>query len=519
MPKINSVLIANRGEIALRVIRTCKEMGITTIAVYSDVDRESPHLLAADRSYPLDGVSSAETYLSIEKIVDIAEHAEADAIHPGYGFLSENAQFADACKQRGIQFIGPKPESIALMGDKTAARERMEQAGVPTPPGTRDALDSIGEAKKAAGEIGFPILIKAAAGGGGKGMRVVESPERFETEVKAARSEAKNAFGDDRVYIEKYLESPKHIEFQILADTHGNVLHLFERECSVQRRHQKVVEESPCSSLTADLRKEMADAAVAAARACDYIGAGTVEFLLDRHHNFYFLEMNTRLQVEHPVTELITGVDLVEMQVRIARGEELPFTQEELSMNGHAIECRIYAEDPSNRFLPSTGLLNRHRPAAGPGVRVDSGVEEGQNITIHYDPMISKLCVHGGSREAAIRRMIRALDEYEISGCRTTIPFCRYVMKHPQFVDGKYDTGFISDYFEGTDLYETTFQDQDVDSLAAALLTLEKNENQGDGAAGASGRKLNRSDQRIGARKNGFGNESNSTWWRTRRYN
>ncbi len=426
MPTINKILIANRGEIAMRVLRSCKDLGKKTVAVYSEPDADAPHVMAADESVAIGPAASSESYLVIDKIIDAAKQTGADAIHPGYGFLSENADFSARCNEEGIIFIGPEPKAIELMGDKTEARELMKDAGVPFPPGTTNALESIEEAEKIAHDIGFPVLVKAAAGGGGKGMRIVDKPEEFESSIKGAKSEARNSFGDDRVYIEKYLVEPRHVEFQIMADTHGNVLHIFDRECSIQRRHQKVVEEAPCTILTPELRAEMAEAAVSAAKACDYVGAGTIEFLVDRDRNFYFLEMNTRLQVEHPVTELITGLDLVNLQIQVAEGKELPFTQDDIEMNGHAIECRIYAEDPRDNFLPSTGTLNKHRIPAGNGVRVDAGIEEGQKVTINYDPMISKLCTHGADREQAIKRMLRALDEYEISGCRTTIPFLSF---------------------------------------------------------------------------------------------
>ncbi len=501
MPGIEKILIANRGEIALRIIRTCKDMGLQTVAVYSDADKTSPHVLMADESVHIGEPVSSESYLVIDKIIGAAKETGSDAIHPGYGFLSENEGFAAACEKNELIFIGPKPEAIRIMGDKTEARELMDKAGVPYPPGTKKALINIGEAEQAAGEIGFPVLVKAAAGGGGKGMRIIEKPEEFERGIKAARSEAKNAFGDDRVYIEKYLDSPRHVEFQILADTHGNVVHLFDRECSIQRRHQKVIEEAPCAILSSALREEMAAAAVSAARACDYVGAGTIEFLLDKDHNFYFLEMNTRLQVEHPVTELITGIDLVEMQIRVANGEKLPFTQEEVRVQGHAIECRIYAEDPVNNFLPSTGILTKHRPAEGPGVRVDAGVEEGQHITIHYDPMISKLCSFASTREQAIARMVRALEEYEIAGCRTTIPFCNFVMMHPDFRNGQYDTRFVPEKFLPDELFPDHTGSPAAVAIAASLLV---NDSQN-------------SKDEAGVSLSYDGDQLNSNWWKNRR--
>lgn len=468
MPSIQKVLIANRAEIALRIIRTCREKGIETVAVFSRPDETAPHVLAADESVFIGEAASSESYLVIDKIIEAARFTGADAIHPGYGFLSENSAFRRRCEEEGIIFIGPSSHAIEVMGDKTKARELMAKSGVPFPPGTEDAMDDLGVAKKVADEIGYPVLIKAAAGGGGKGMRIVDTTDDFEKSVKAARSEAKNAFGDDRVYVEKYLEEPRHIEFQIMADQHGNIVHLFERECSVQRRHQKVIEEAPSALLTEELRAEMGEAAISAARSCDYVGAGTVEFLVDKHHNFYFLEMNTRLQVEHPVTELITGLDLVALQIDVAEGKELPLTQEELSINGHAIECRIYAEDPDNKFLPSTGTLQRHRIPAGPGVRVDAGVEEGQEVTVNYDPMISKLCSHAADRNQAIARMLRALTEYEISGVRTTIPFCEFTLKSEPFIEGRYDTHFVKDHFQPGSSPEK--EQKEVISVVSSLL-------------------------------------------------
>ena len=473
MADIKKVLVANRGEIAVRVMRTCREMGLKTVAVYSDPDKTAPHVLMADESIHIGEATSAKSYLDIDKIINAAHDSNADAIHPGYGFLSENSSFARRCAEEDIIFIGPKAKSIEMMGDKTRARDLMDKAGVPFPPGTKKELESIEDAKQVAKEIDFPILIKAAAGGGGKGMRIVYNDDEFESGIRAAQSEARNAFGDDRVYIEKYLENPRHVEFQIIADKHGNTLHLYDRECSIQRRHQKVVEEAPCSILTPELRQEMADAAIAAAEACDYIGAGTIEFLVDKNRKFYFLEMNTRLQVEHPVTELITGKDLVELQILVAEGKELPFKQEDVTMQGHAIESRIYAEDPAENFLPSTGVLERHRIPSGPGVRVDSGVEEGQTISVNYDPMISKLCVFAENREKAINRMKRALEEYEIAGCRTTIPFCHFVMNHESFTSKDYDTHFVPDYLNPDEmrLFEENEQAH-ILSIASALIKM-----------------------------------------------
>ncbi|TVQ65942.1 MAG: acetyl-CoA carboxylase biotin carboxylase subunit [Balneolaceae bacterium] len=472
MAMIEKILIANRGEIALRIIRTCKERGISTVAVYSAADRTAPHVIAADESVCIGEPASAGSYLVMDLIIQAALKTGADAIHPGYGFLSENAGFASLCANHGIKFIGPPPAAIELMGDKTKARELMAAANVPCPPGNDHAVADLGEAIHTAESIGFPVLIKAAAGGGGKGMRIVRFKEDFESGFRAARSEAGSSFGDDRVFVEKYLEEPRHIEFQIFADDHGNIVHLFERECSVQRRHQKVIEESPSAILTEDLRQRMAAAAIAATRSCGYSGAGTIEFLVDKDRNFYFLEMNTRLQVEHPVTELITGMDLVALQIDIAEGKKLPFTQDEIRATGHAIECRIYAEDPDDNFMPGTGILERHRIPAGPGVRVDSGVEEGNAIEIYYDPMISKLCTFGNTREIARNRMIRALEEYEITGVKTTIPFCIFAMKHPAFISGNYTTHFVEEYFPMK--RATQVENENLVSALAALL---KNEN------------------------------------------
>lgn len=475
MPKIKKILIANRGEIALRVIHTCKELGIETVAVYSEADASSPHVLHADESVFIGKAASAESYLVIDKIIDAAQKTNADAIHPGYGFLSENAGFANRCEKEGIIFIGPKAKSIEVMGDKTAARALATELNIPTPPGLKSELENIEEAAKIANEIGYPILVKAAAGGGGKGMRIVHNENDFESSIKAAKSEAKNAFGDDRIYIEKYLEEPRHVEFQIIADTHGNVLHVFDRECSVQRRHQKVIEEAPCTLLTPELRQQMAESAIKAAKGCDYIGAGTIEFLVDKHRNYYFLEMNTRLQVEHPVTEMISGLDLVALQILVAEGKPLPFKQSDLAINGHSIECRIYAEDPYDNFLPSTGLLTKHRIPTGDGVRVDAGVEEGQEVTINYDPMISKLTVHGKDRDHAIKRMLRALNEYEIAGCKTTIPFCEYTLKHDAFTSGNYDTHFVKNHFNNVE--EESKTSEEIVALAASLLKIKQENN------------------------------------------
>jgi len=498
MPEIKKVLIANRGEIALRIIRTCNERNIKSVAVYSTPDASSPHVLSADESVHIGNAPSSESYLVMDKIIEAAKQTGADAIHPGYGFLSENARFAALCKENGIIFIGPTPEAINMMGDKTKARELMANANVPLPPGTESAMDDVQEAKKIAAEIGYPVLIKAAAGGGGKGMRIVYDPENFEKSVKTAKSEAKSSFGDDRVFVEKYLEEPRHIEFQVFADEHGNVVHMFERECSIQRRHQKVIEEAPSAVVTPELREKMAEAAVTVAKSCNYVGAGTVEFLVDKHLDFFFLEMNTRLQVEHPVTELITGLDLVSLQIDVAEGRELPLKQSDITKSGHAIECRIYAEDPEDKFLPSTGHLNRHRMPAGPGIRVDAGIEEDMDVAIYYDPMISKLSVHAEDRERAIERMIRALDEYEISGMRTTIPFCKYTLKHENFRKGSYDTHFVQDHFSPDNLTEHV--DLRVAALASVLVS------------DVNGGEENKSKQNVSA-------ATESGWWKKRSVN
>jgi propionyl-CoA carboxylase alpha chain len=466
MRKITKVLVANRGEIALRVMRTCKEMGISTVAVFSDADSTSPHTRYADESVRIGESPSSKSYLVMDAIFDAARATGADAIHPGYGFLSENAVFAQRCVDEGIIFIGPPASAITQMGDKTKARELMSAAGVPLPPGTTSALESIDEARKVAKDIGYPVLIKAAAGGGGKGMRLVFDPSAFDESVRSAQSEAKSAFGDGRVYVEKFLEEPRHVEFQIMADSHGNVLHLFDRECSIQRRHQKVVEEAPCAILDDKMRSEMAQAAILAAKGCGYVGAGTIEFLVDKHRNFYFLEMNTRLQVEHPVTELITGLDLVRLQLDVAMGKKLSIKQEDLHINGHAIECRICAEDPESDFLPSTGFLHHYRVPTGPGVRVDDGVEQGQDVSVFYDPLLAKLVVWAKTRDEAIDRMDRALSEYMVRGVDTTIPFCRFVMSHHAFRSAKFDTGFIKHYWHPEEI--THKSDLPV-HLAAAL--------------------------------------------------
>ena len=445
---MKKVLIANRGEIALRVMQSIKEMGICTVAIYSDVDRLSPHVKYADEAVYIGPAPSSESYLKGDEIIKICKDLKVDAIHPGYGFLSENSNFAKSVVDSGINFIGPDYKAIKIMGDKLSAKEAVKKFNVPMVPGTDSPITDYKTAKKIANSIGYPILIKASAGGGGKGMRIVESEKLLEEQMSLAGNEALSSFGDGTVFIEKYISSPRHIEIQVLSDKHGNVVYLFERECSIQRRHQKVVEEAPSVILTDDLRKLMGEAAVNVARACNYIGAGTVEFLLDENNNFYFLEMNTRLQVEHPVTEMITGIDLVKEQIKVARGEKLSFNQDDLKINGHSIEIRVYAEDPKNNFLPDIGKLIKYVPPKGVGVRVDDGFEEGMDIPIYYDPMISKLITYGKDRNEAIEKMIRAIDDYTIIGVNTTLSFGKFVMKHPLFIKGKFDTHFVKNHFD-----------------------------------------------------------------------
>ena len=441
---IRKVLVANRGEIAVRVMRSCREMDIASVAVYSEADRKSLHVRYATEAYCIGPSPSSESYLDIDKILKVAKDSGADAIHPGYGFLSENAEFARRVKEAGIIFIGPEPEAISSMGDKVTARKLMMDVGVNVVPGTNENLETDEQLHRVAREIGYPLMIKASAGGGGKGMRLVKNEGELVGAYRRAKSEARSAFGNDTVYIEKYIESPHHIEFQILADKHGNVIHLFERECSVQRRHQKVVEETPSPLMTPELRKKMGDQAIAAARSVNYAGAGTIEFLVDNDLNFYFLEMNTRLQVEHPITERVTGVDLVKQQILIAEGNPLEIKQDDIHQFGHAIECRIYAEDPENNFMPSPGLIKHITEPMGLGVRTDGYVYEGYDIPIYYDPLISKLIVWALTREEAIQRMKRTLFEYKITGVKTSIPFLKRIMDTPDFVNGKYNTHFIA---------------------------------------------------------------------------
>ncbi|MFN5031746.1 MAG: acetyl/propionyl/methylcrotonyl-CoA carboxylase subunit alpha [Flavobacteriia bacterium] len=445
---MKKVLIANRGEIARRVIRTLKKMNIASVAIFSDADRNAPHVLEADEAVYVGASPSSESYLKQDLIIQYCKELNVDAIHPGYGFLSENAGFARKLKAEGIKLIGPSPESMEVMGDKLSAKQAVKSFNVPLVPGVDEAISDVNEAIKVAEEVGYPILIKASAGGGGKGMRLVERSEDFAEQMRLAQNEARSSFGDEAVFIEKFVTKPRHIEIQVFADSHGNVVYLFERECSIQRRHQKVVEEAPSALLTPELRKEMGEAAVAVCKACNYEGAGTVEFLVDGNMRFYFLEMNTRLQVEHPVTEEITKTDLVEWQIRVARGEKLPKTQDELSIHGHAIEVRVYAEDTLNGFTPDIGNLKRYRIPSGRSVRVDDAFVEGMDIPIYYDPMIAKLVVWGKTREEAINRTIKAIDEYQISGLKTTLDFGKFVLKHEAFRSGNFDTNFIKHYFE-----------------------------------------------------------------------
>ncbi len=444
---MKKILIANRGEIALRVMRSAKEMGIKTVAVFSEADRNAPFVKYADEAVCIGPPASNQSYLRGEKILKVCKDLGVDGIHPGYGFLSENAEFAREVKNSGITFIGPSAEAMEMMGDKISAKQAAKKFNVPLVPGLDEAIVDIAAAKKVAAQIGFPVLIKASAGGGGKGMRIVENSEEFEDQMARAVSEAVSAFGDGAVFIERYVGSPRHIEIQVLGDTHGNVVYLFERECSIQRRHQKVIEEAPSSVLTPEIRKAMGEAAVRVAKACNYVGAGTVEFLLDENKDFFFLEMNTRLQVEHPVTEMITGIDLVKEQIKVARGEKLSFIQEDLKINGHALEIRVYAEDPKNNFLPDIGKLKTYRPPMGLGIRVDDGFEEGMDIPIYYDPMIAKLIAHGKDRTEAIQRMVRAITDFRVYGVETTLDFCKWAIQQEAFVSGNFDTNFVKNYF------------------------------------------------------------------------
>ena len=463
---MQKILVANRGEIALRVMRTAKKMGIKTVAVYSEADRNALHVLFADEAVLLGPPPSGQSYLKGDLIIEKALELKVDGIHPGYGFLSENAGFAEKVTDAGMVFIGPSPYSIEIMGSKLAAKEAVKHYDIPMVPGTDKALIGIEEAREIAAKTGFPVLIKASAGGGGKGMRIVHEMDELEEQMLRAISEATAAFGDGSVFIEKFVTSPRHIEIQVLADNYGNTVYLFERECSIQRRHQKVVEEAPSSCLTPEIRKKMGEDAVKVAQSCKYSGAGTVEFLVDSDLNYFFLEMNTRLQVEHPVTEFITGLDLVEQQIRIARGEKLSFSQNDLSIHGHAVELRVCAEDPLNDFLPSTGSLNVYQRPQGNGIRLDDGYEEGMEVPIFYDPLLGKLIAHGSNRNEAIAKLIQAIDQFKIEGIATTLAFGKFVLQHEAFINGDFDTNFISRYFN-LDIFANHQKEEA--NLAAAL--------------------------------------------------
>jgi acetyl-CoA carboxylase biotin carboxylase subunit len=463
------ILIANRGEIAVRVLRACHEMGIAAVVVYSDVDRTALHVRKSDEAYPIGTAAASESYLNIGKILDVAKRSGADAIHPGYGFLSENAKFARACADAGVKFIGPTAAAMEVMGSKTRARQAMEKAGVPFVPGTSRGIESVEEAQQVAARIGYPVMLKAAAGGGGKGMRLVDAAEQLKSSLEAARSEAERSFGDSEVYIEKAIVNPRHIEMQVLADEHSNTVYLGERECSLQRRHQKVLEEAPSPIVDAQMRKRMGEVAVRVAQAARYTNAGTIEFLVDQEKNFYFLEMNTRLQVEHPVTELVTGLDLVHLQIRIAAGENLPFTQEDVNIRGHAVECRIYAEDPDNNYFPSPGKISLLLEPSGPGIRLDSGMYEGWDVPIDYDPLLAKLIGYGTDREQAIARLRRALNEYFVGGIKTNISLFRRILHDADFRAAKLDTGFLDRMLKRTEDKRTDSREAEVAAIAAGM--------------------------------------------------
>ena len=470
----NKILIANRGEIAVRIIRLCRDLGITSAAIYSDADKTSQHTILADESYNIGPAVSAESYLNQKKIINLAKDIGADAIHPGYGFFAENSEFIEACEKANITFIGPSSYSVKMMGNKTAARKLMNDHGVKIVPGTTKPLTSVKEGMKESKRIGFPVLLKAVAGGGGKGMRKINNESEFESAFKATKREALNAFSNDDIYLEKFIEQPKHIEVQILGDKKGNYIHLFERECSIQRRHQKIIEEAP-SSIDEETRAKITRTAINAAKACKYYNAGTVEFLMDKNNNFYFLEMNTRLQVEHPVTEFITGIDIVKEQLAIAAGNKLSIKQSDLKINGHALECRIYAEDALNNFLPSTGTILHYKAPSGPGVRLDSGFEEGSEISIYYDPLISKLVTSGADREISINRMKRALNEYQIAGVTTNIHFLELILEHPLFLNGSFDINFIeNELLSGKDFLSKN--NNELEEAAVLFSALLKNE-------------------------------------------
>ncbi|OQP65914.1 biotin carboxylase [Niastella vici] len=471
---MQKILVANRGEIALRIMHTIHRMGIQSVAVYSEADRQAPHVLFAHEAVCLGPAPSSQSYLNGDAIIAFAKQLGVDGIHPGYGFLSENAGFAKKVEKAGITFIGPGAEAMRIMGSKLAAKECVKKYNIPMVPGIDKAIDNIDVAKKIAGEIGYPVLIKASAGGGGKGMRVAARESELGEQIERATSEALSSFGDGSVFIEKYINSPRHIEIQVLADNYGNTIHLFERECSIQRRHQKVVEESPSAILTPDVRKKMGEAAVLVAKSCNYRSTGTVEFLVDEQLNFYFLEMNTRLQVEHPVTEMITGIDLVEEQIRIARGEKLRYQQEAITINGHALELRVYAEDPLNDFLPATGTLTKYQTPAGEGIRVDGGYTEGMTIPVYYDPMIAKLITHGNNRTEAIQKMKGAIADYKVEGVLTTLPFGQFVMDHEAFITGRFDTQFVQKYYSPEKLLVRQKTKAELAALVALRYWLEK---------------------------------------------
>jgi acetyl-CoA carboxylase, biotin carboxylase subunit len=495
---MKKILVANRGEIAMRVMRTAREMDIKTVAVFSEADRNMPFVRYADEAICIGPALSSQSYLRGEKIIEAAIRTGAEGIHPGYGFLSENASFSKAVSDAGLIFIGPSAHSIETMGSKIGAKQAAKKFSVPMVPGTEEPISDVNEARKIAAKIGYPILVKASAGGGGKGMRVVENEGEFEEQIRTAKSEALNAFGDDAVFIEKYVGSPKHIEIQLMGDQHGNYVYLFERECSIQRRHQKLVEEAPSSCLTPEIRKAMGECAIAVARSCNYYGAGTVEFLVDEQLNFYFLEMNTRLQVEHCVTEMITGIDLVKEQINVARGNKLSFTQEDLKINGHAIELRVCAEDPLNNFLPDIGKLEMYQPPKGPGVRVDDGYEEGMDIPIFYDPMIAKLVAYAATRNEAIDRLCRAIDEYYIKGIQTTLMFGKWAVQTEPFRSGNFDTKFIEKYYKPEYLLIEDKEAVEVAALLAAeVWEMNKQQNSqtlvNSNAKGLSSWKMNRS--------------------------
>ncbi|HET9216700.1 MAG TPA: acetyl-CoA carboxylase biotin carboxylase subunit [Terriglobia bacterium] len=478
------ILIANRGEIAVRVIRACRDMGISPVAVYSEADLGALHVRLADEAYPIGPSPATKSYLSIETILNAARKSGAEAIHPGYGFLSENTTFARACSDAGVVFIGPSPESIALMGSKVESRKAAGRYGVPMVPGTVDPIRDGKEARRIAGSLGYPVMLKASAGGGGKGMRLIRSEAEIDDALKLTRAEALASFGDDAVYVEKFVEKPRHIEIQVLADTHGNAVFVGERECTIQRRHQKVIEECPSPIMDPDLRQRMGDAALQIVRAAGYVNAGTVEFLVDGAQNFYFLEMNTRLQVEHPVTEMVTGIDLVKEQIRIAAGEKMEIRQQDIAINGAAIECRIYAEDPENNFFPSAGKIRVLTTPAGPGLRDDSGVYEGWTVPIDYDPLISKLVAWAPSRHDAIQRMLRALNEYHVGGIQTNLSFFREILNQPDFLKGDFDTGFIDRWLKHRSASVATSQtDLDLAVIAAAVFDV-ANEPSQDHSAG-----------------------------------